>query len=391
MKLRAVKLGAVKLGIVKPRSCEAGSRETENRETENREVGNRETEDHEVVNRETEKPCAGDIDLKITVIEGTMRQIKMRCYGLTYYLVDTENVANGWQPFAEDAQAGDVFILFYSKNVAPVSMSLFGAASMRGVRFDFVECRVGTNAMDFQLVTELGRLVAIHPGDEFVILSKDHGYDVVVRYWQDRNIGVKRESLFLNTPERAVRYEYESLLSGLGLMGKELHVAVDIFMQAMKLPQNERKIKTYNSFQKHYGAKEGRERYRVVKDLVKDLAIHGPFPQTKGTPAKQQQETEPASAADEPGKTPEANSPAKAQQAEMKNTPVPRKRPSVMVKERCPSLSKTDTIIVTNAINNTNQHGGSEAFYMQKLQSLFAQPVAEEIFQGTKDLLHPLH
>ena len=54
---------------------------------------------------------------------------------MKYWLVDTENVAKSWQPFAERAESGDVFILFYSKNVGPVSMSLFGPACLKGVRF----------------------------------------------------------------------------------------------------------------------------------------------------------------------------------------------------------------------------------------------------------------
>lgn len=316
---------------------------------------------------------------------------------MTYYLADTENIAKDWQPFAEEAQYGDVFVLFYSKNVAPVSMSLFGAACMKGVRFDFIECRVGANAMDFQLVTELGRLIATHPEEHFVILSKDGGYDVVVRYWQDRGVYIKREALFLNTPERTVRHKYEALLSGLGLRGKELYVAADILMRAMKLPQNERKITAYNDFQKHYGAKEGQERYRVVKDLVKDLAMHGPFPPVKGAHAKWQKAKQ-SSAANEPGKTPEAHSPVIAQPAEAGDPTVPerqnpsvvceRKKLSVVVKERCPALTKRDTIVVTNAINHAKQRGGSEKVYKQKLMEKLKQSEAESVFEHTRDLLH---
>ena len=279
-------------------------------------------------------------------------------------------------------------MLFYSKNVGPVSMSLFGAACMKGVRFDFVECRVGANAMDFQLVTELGRLIAIHPEEHFVILSKDCGYDVVVRYWQDRGIYIKREPLFVNTPERTVQHEYEARLSGLGLMGKELYVAADILMRAMQLPQSERKITAYNSFQKHYGAKEGQDQYRVVKDLVKDLTMHGPFPPVKGAPSTRQ-ETKQDSAAAEPGKTPEAHGPVKAQPAETRDAVTSeRKKPSVVVKERCPTLTKKDTIVVTNAINYANQRGGSERVYKQQLMEKFKRSETESILNRTRDLLH---
>lgn len=304
---------------------------------------------------------------------------------MTYFLVDTENVPKEWQPFTEDAQKDDVFVLFYSKNVAPVSMSLFGAASIKGVRFEFIECRVGANAMDFQLVTELGKLVTLHPSDLFVILSKDCGYDVVIQYWQDRNINIKREALYLNTPEQTIRHEYETLLMSLGLAGKELNVAADIFMRTMRLPQNARKIETYNSFQKHYGAKEGQERYRVVKDLVKDIAMRGPIPQQGDSAAK------PVTAVGNPGNTPKAKGSAKAQQAVSDTPTVPvKKKLSVAVKEQCPALSKHELTNVTNFVNHANQHGGDEGFFMKELLATFKRAKAQDIFERTKGLLHPL-
>ena len=79
---------------------------------------------------------------------------------LTYYLVDTENVAQRWIRTVADAAPGDTFLLFYSHNVGTVNMSAFGPGCLRGIRFEFIGCAVGSNAIDFQICTELGRLTA---------------------------------------------------------------------------------------------------------------------------------------------------------------------------------------------------------------------------------------
>lgn len=224
---------------------------------------------------------------------------------MTYYLVDTENVARRWTQYTEKAEAGDIFLMFYSKNVGAVSMGLFGPAYMRGVQFGFIECHVGPSSMDFQMATELGRLIALHPDAEFSIISKDTGFDPVVMYWRDRGIRISREEPEIipakaaaaaalapapepiappdptAVPEPTVAKEYKTRLGALGLTESDLCVATGILMAAMRQPEKNRRTDAYNRFLKRYGAQDGLSRYRVVKDLVADIAVHGPFPQAR--------------------------------------------------------------------------------------------------------------
>lgn len=221
---------------------------------------------------------------------------------MTYYLIDTENVACRWAQFAEKAGTDDVFILFYSKNVGAVSMKLFGPACLRGIRFSFVECHVGPSAMDFQMATELGRLVTLHPDDGYVVVSGDTGFDVVVKYWLARGVRISREcpevapkatkaATDKEAPEKtapgdgpasdagnAVAVEYHDRLRDLGLAGADLDAALDILTVAMRRPEKDRRMEAYGLFRKRYGKKEGLARYRTVKALVADIAARGPFP-----------------------------------------------------------------------------------------------------------------
>lgn len=108
------------------------------------------------------------------------------------YFVDTENTWAGVPELFYKAAAGDVFFLFHSAHSPRLSMDVFGMASLRGVDFRFIPCFVGHNAMDFQLCTELGRQINLHPEAGFHIVSKDGGYDSVVKYWELQGKKVNR-------------------------------------------------------------------------------------------------------------------------------------------------------------------------------------------------------
>lgn len=51
------------------------------------------------------------------------------------------------------------------------------------------------NTLDFQLSTILGCLVAHSPKEEFVIVSKDKGFDLVGTFWKGRGVNVKRSEV----------------------------------------------------------------------------------------------------------------------------------------------------------------------------------------------------
>ena len=48
----------------------------------------------------------------------------------------------------------------------------------------------------------------------------------------------------------------------------------------MSEPQNARKLNCLNRLRTHYGDVEGRKRYKIIKEIVHDVAINGPFPQS---------------------------------------------------------------------------------------------------------------
>ena len=111
----------------------------------------------------------------------------------TIYLVDSENVNDAWIALATNMEEDDEILVFYTEKSPHMSYEKvieLTRISDRPVRW--IKCVEGNNALDFQLVTELGARVATEPGCEFVIVSNDNGFDAAVKYWTARNVKVRR-------------------------------------------------------------------------------------------------------------------------------------------------------------------------------------------------------
>lgn len=210
-----------------------------------------------------------------------------------HWLVDMENVPKIWELILPACSEGDTVILFVSDYIGSVKPMTFAKAGTRGVSFQFIDCDTGTsNAMDFQLVTELGRLSVLYPNDEFIIVSGDNGFRAVLRYLAERGVSVSCCNPADMAPKEVlradpVREEYASRLSEVGLDPSEIPVIVNILCAAMAEPQNARKLSCLNRLRKQYGDLEGRARYSKIKSVVHSVAVDGPLPVVTTKPAPQ--------------------------------------------------------------------------------------------------------
>lgn len=111
----------------------------------------------------------------------------------TIYLVDSENVNDVWIRLVTNMEEQDEILVFYTEKSPHMSYEKvieLTRLSDRPIRW--IKCVEGSNALDFQLVTELGALVATEPGHAFVIVSNDNGFDAAVKYWTQREKDVRR-------------------------------------------------------------------------------------------------------------------------------------------------------------------------------------------------------
>ena len=110
------------------------------------------------------------------------------------YLVDSENVGDIWVPLLVASQPDEEVIVFYTQKSPHMNYENVRLLKETEKEAEFIKCFEGSNALDFQLVTQLGYLLCENQEYSYVIVSNDTGFDAAVRYWKQRNMPVQRLS-----------------------------------------------------------------------------------------------------------------------------------------------------------------------------------------------------
>lgn len=102
------------------------------------------------------------------------------------FLIDYENVNSAGLHGIGQAAPDDRVILFHSHAANTISFELFDELKAACIAPERV-CisKTGKNALDFQLVTFLGYLIAREKADEFYIISKDTGFQSTVTFCRE--------------------------------------------------------------------------------------------------------------------------------------------------------------------------------------------------------------
>lgn len=106
---------------------------------------------------------------------------------INYVLIDYESV----QPEALSALHEDHFrlIVFVGATQAKVSFETAAALQRMGSRADYVKIAgIGPNALDFHIAFYIGQLALQEGSPYFHIISKDTGFDPLIRHLKDRKI-----------------------------------------------------------------------------------------------------------------------------------------------------------------------------------------------------------
>ena len=120
------------------------------------------------------------------------------------FLVDYEN--EGGRNLEGISFAGlteeDELIIFYSKKSYSINMERHKELERVKAKKFYIQIEVGSpNALDFQLSTFLGACIHKNPNNTYYIVSKDHSFEYVCRFWKDKGVYVKRIREFYNFQE----------------------------------------------------------------------------------------------------------------------------------------------------------------------------------------------
>lgn len=113
----------------------------------------------------------------------------------SFVLVDFENV----QPSNVRALAGgDKRVrVFVGASQTKVPLELARALQALGDKAEYLQVSGnGNNALDFHIAFYVGKLAGEHPGASFHIVSKDTGFDPLIKHLTDLSIDCKRTATF---------------------------------------------------------------------------------------------------------------------------------------------------------------------------------------------------
>ena len=117
----------------------------------------------------------------------------------SYVLIDFENV----QPKNLELLEGRSFkvLVFVGANQTKVPIKLAKALQALGKNGEYIEISgSGQNALDFHIAYYIGRLAADDPLANFHVISRDKGFDPLIRHLRGRNLDVRREKDLAEIP-----------------------------------------------------------------------------------------------------------------------------------------------------------------------------------------------
>ncbi len=114
---------------------------------------------------------------------------------MKYYFMDYENVHMAGFDGIGTLEENTIIYVIYSEQSKTFSLDILEQAQKQGVIIKPYKVNVGNkNALDFQLCSFLGYKIGKSEDSncEYIIISKDTGYDRVVEFWKNRNKSICR-------------------------------------------------------------------------------------------------------------------------------------------------------------------------------------------------------
>lgn len=116
-----------------------------------------------------------------------------------FVLIDSENV----KPEHIERLKHEHFrvVVFVGANLKRLDFPIVNAVQSLGANGSYIQISShGPNALDFHISYYIGKLSAAHPGACFHIISKDRGFDPLIRYLKDQKIFCSRSASVLEIP-----------------------------------------------------------------------------------------------------------------------------------------------------------------------------------------------
>ena len=190
---------------------------------------------------------------------------------MSIFLIDYENVnVDGFNGLSNCTE-NDQIKVFYTKGAETLTFGLHRRLSESKSKIDYFKVENGSkNALDFQLSSYLGYLIANNPNEKYYIVSKDKGYEILTVFWQkyknlNSQVTLVSDLSLKNDQEekKKLNSSIQSVLSDSSF--KDLQNDIFIIIEKYKTKQG-----IYNALVKNYEQKKGSDIYKKIKPLLID-------------------------------------------------------------------------------------------------------------------------
>lgn len=188
------------------------------------------------------------------------------------YLVDSENVGNSWVDIIHNLKGSDKIYVFYTSKSAHLEISQVHMIKDKLDKVEFIECNNGSkNALDFQLVSLMGSMIATAQKTIYTIVSNDTGFNSLIHFWHKRGVKVERRSV----SEVLIKQSFSSckvevldnaIAEACGKhIGKEILESIIVILDTNKQDRNA----IYKGLNSKFSA-DGIQYYRAIKNVLDD-------------------------------------------------------------------------------------------------------------------------
>lgn len=193
---------------------------------------------------------------------------------MNYYLVDFENVKKDGLDGIHKLEEDDKVCILYSKNADSITFEQHKKIMESKADIELCKVDVGSkNALDFQLATQLGFLIANKAADSYYIVSRDKGFEILSGYWKSRGVLV---TLIADIMGRSHDQEAQELKKKLQEVLAEIlrendDVTVDDILKTIQ--QYKTKQGIMNALMKKYPSADNKKSskiYKTIKPLLAD-------------------------------------------------------------------------------------------------------------------------
>jgi len=190
---------------------------------------------------------------------------------MSIFLVDYENVhVEGFNGLSNCSE-NDLIKIFYTKGADTLTFGLHRRLSETKAKIEYLKVENGSkNALDFQLSSYLGFLIANHAEEKYYIVSKDKGYEILTQFWskyKSINAQITLVSDLTLKVEKEVQ-EQLNLKVHMTLKESSFKEQANEIIQIIDKYKTKQGINT--ALVKKYESKKAGEIYKIIKPLLTD-------------------------------------------------------------------------------------------------------------------------